>query len=179
MTRPRTPSPPATFPAPGIAQATNDIRAAHRQETTGLQRLIDRMTAVMGGPGFIIVLCLATLGWMVVGGLARSIGLPSPDPWPFPALHLATSVGALLMAGLILTTQRREDQLADHRAQLILELSISNDQKIAKIIELLEEGRRDNPAMENRVDAEATAMSMPSDTRAVLDAIKETSEFET
>ena len=83
---------------------------------------------------------------------------------------------AVMIAALILTTQRREDQLADHRAQLILELSISNDQKISKVIGLLEEGRRDNPAIEDRIDAEATAMSTPSDTRAVLDAIKETTE---
>ena len=77
------------------------------------------------------------------------------------------------MATLILTTQRREDRLADHRAQLILELSIANDQKIAKIIGLLEESRRDNPAITDRVDDQAAAMSNPSDTEAVLAAIKE------
>jgi hypothetical protein len=56
--------------------------------------------------------------------------------------------------------------------QLILELAILNDQKTSKIIELLEEARRDNPAIVDRVDPEASAMSSPSDTHAVLDAIK-------
>jgi hypothetical protein len=56
--------------------------------------------------------------------------------------------------------------------QLILELIISNDQKCSKVIELLEESRRDNPVMANRVDDQAVAMSEPSDALAVLKAIK-------
>ena len=95
------------------------------------------------------------------------------DDWPpFAGLEFVAAIGALLIAALILTTQRREDQLADFRSQLILELSISNDQKIAKIIELLEESRRDNPEIVDRVDDQAAAMSTPSDTEAVLEAIK-------
>ena len=46
------------------------------------------------------------------------------------------------------------------------------DQKLSKVIELLEEVRRDNPAIPDRIDDQATAMSSPADTRAVLDAIK-------
>jgi hypothetical protein len=46
------------------------------------------------------------------------------------------------------------------------------DPKLSKVIELLEEGRRDNPSIADRVDDEAAAMSVPSDARAVLDAIK-------
>jgi len=77
---------------------------------------------------------------------------------------------------LILTTQRREDQLASHREQLTLELGILSEQKAAKIIELLEEMRRDDPTLRNRVDREAVAMSTPADPQAVLDAIKDTHE---
>ena len=159
-----------------IAQTTGEIRAAHRNETTRLQRVVDRATAVLGAPGFVAGVCLAAPCWMVANLLASHFGLAAIDPLPFAGLQAAATIGAFLMVALILTTQRREDQLADHRAQLILELSISNDQKISKVIALLEEGRRDNPAVGNRVDAEAAAMSTPSDTRAVLDAIKESSE---
>ncbi len=66
--------------------------------------------------------------------------------------------------------------MANHRAQLILELSVVNDQKVSKIIELLEEYRRDNPAVSYRVDDAAAAMSTPSDTGGVLAAIKEIQE---
>ena len=159
-----------------IAQATSEIRAAHRQETSPLQRLVDQVTAIVAWPGVVACLAGAAALWIVGNTLVTHLGLAPIDPPPFVGLQTIATLAAVLIAALILTTQRREDQLADHRAQLILELSISNDQKISKVIELLEEGRRDNPAIEDRIDAEATAMSTPSDTRAVLDAIKETTE---
>ena len=75
---------------------------------------------------------------------------------------------------LILATQRREDQLAQHREQLILELAILSEQKTTKVIQLLEESRRDNPLIRDRVDQEAEAMAQPADPQSVLDAIRET-----
>ena len=77
---------------------------------------------------------------------------------------------------MILATQRREDQLAGHREQLTLELAILGEQKSAKIIQLLEEMRRDDPSLANRVDHEAAAMATPADPQAVLDAIKDSHE---
>ncbi len=65
-----------------------------------------------------------------------------------------------------------------HRSELkavgiTLELAILGEQKSAKIIELLEEMRRDDPSLRDRVDHEAAAMSTPADPQAVLDAIKD------
>jgi uncharacterized membrane protein len=114
--------------------------------------------------------------WIAANLAAPGFGFRPLDPAPFPWLQGAASTGALLMAALILATQRREDQLATHSAQLILELTVLNDQKASKIIELLEEYRRDNPGVANRVDDQAIAMSTPSDPQAVLGAIKEVQE---
>ena len=47
------------------------------------------------------------------------------------------------------------------------------EQKSAKLIALMEETRRDNPLLVNRVDAEAEQMSTPADPEAVLEAFKE------
>jgi hypothetical protein len=41
------------------------------------------------------------------------------------------------------------------------------------VIELLEEFRRDNPLIRNRIDQEAADMAQPADPQRVLDAIKE------
>jgi uncharacterized membrane protein len=167
---------PDTDPVAGAAanaQATAQLRAQHKLETCALQLAVDRLTAGVGQPGFVAVAAAAIAVW-IVGNLAiAALGFTPPDPPPFFWLDGAASTGALLVAALILTTQRREDQLANHRAQLILELSILNDQKTSKIIELLEEGRRDNPALSDRVDNQAIAMSMPADPHAVLVAIKD------
>jgi uncharacterized membrane protein len=158
--------------AQDIAQATAQLRAEHRQETTAPQQVVDRVTAIVGQPGFVAALALAIVIWIGLNLLAGRLGLRAPDAPPFPWLQGASSTVALLVASLILTTQRREDQLAGHRAQLILELAVVSEQKLSKIIELLEEVRRDNPAIPDRVDEQATSMSTPADTRVVLEAIK-------
>jgi uncharacterized membrane protein len=158
--------------AQDIAQATAQLRAGHRQETTALQQAVDRVTAIVGRPSFVAALAAAVVVWIGSNLLAARLGLKAPDTPPFPWLQGVSSTIALLVASLILTTQRREDQLAGHRSQLILELAVVGDQKLSKVIELLEEVRRDNPAIPDRVDDQATAMSTPADTRAVLEAIK-------
>ncbi len=80
------------------------------------------------------------------------------------------------MTVLILSTQRRDDELASHREQLTLELAILSEQKAAKIIELLEELRRDDAKLRDRVDLEAVSMSSPADPEAVSEAIKTSHE---
>jgi uncharacterized membrane protein len=62
---------------------------------------------------------------------------------------------------------RLEDQLAQLREQLNLELAILSEQKTAKVIELLEESRRDNPLIHNRVDQEADVMAKPADPKSL------------
>jgi len=167
-------SPTPTAPdAAGVARTTAHLRATHHQEASQLQLRLDRLTAVIGSPNFVVLLTLTIGGWIALNSLAALLGFRPVDPPPFLDLQAVTTVVSLLMVAHILASQRREDQLSDHRDHLILELSISNDQKIAKIIGLLEEARRDNPAITNRIDPEAAAMSMPSDPEAVLEAIKE------
>jgi uncharacterized membrane protein len=149
------------------------MRASHRSETSPLQRMMDHFMAVVGWPGSAAVLCLSIIGWLLFNLVMVNWGRAPIDPPPFVWLHIVAATASLMLAALIFTTQRREDKLADHRAQLIMELSISNDQKISKIIELLEESRRDNPAIEDRVDDLAEQMSSPSDPEAVLVAIRD------
>jgi uncharacterized membrane protein len=156
-----------------MTDVTVKLRAEHRMETGRLQAAVDRVTALVGWPGFVVVI-VAMIGlWITANLFAARLGLRPIDPPPFVWLQGAATSGALLIAALILTTQRREDQLASHRAQIILELAVLNDQKLSKVIELLEESRRDNPALRDRFDGQAVAMSTPADTSAVLDAIKE------
>lgn len=155
-----------------IAQATAQISAAHKEETSAQQQLVDQFTALAGQPAFVVVLAVSILAWIVMNISAMRLGHKAIDPPPFTWLQGTITMGTLLVASLILTTQRREDQLSSHRSQLILELTILNDQKCSKIIGLLEEVRRDNPAIVDRIDDQAAAMSEPSDTLAVLEAIK-------
>ena len=154
-------------------QAIARLHAEHYQQSTRLQRIVDRMTALVGRPGFVGLLTLVVLAWTLANLGAGWLGRAPVDPPPFAWLQGAIGLMALYMTALILATQRREDQLAGYREQLTLELAILGEQKSAKIIELLEEMRRDDPSLRNRVDHEAAAMSLPADPQAVLDAIKD------
>jgi uncharacterized membrane protein len=84
------------------------------------------------------------------------------------------TAGALLMTVFILTVQRRDNSLAERRAQLTLELAMVAEQKIAKVIELLETHRRKAEPASQSTDAEAAEMSKPADPHAISHAVKET-----
>jgi uncharacterized membrane protein len=154
-------------------QAIARLHADHRLEAGTLQRVVERSTASIGQPRFLAglgVLIALWIGGNLFGNLAGYVVWDIP---PFPWLQGVLGILALYVTLLILTTQRREDQLAGYREQLTLELAILGEQKSAKIISLLEEMRRDSPMLSNRVDEEAAAMSVAADPQAVLDAIKE------
>lgn len=154
-------------------QAIAKLHTDHRQEAGTLQRTVERLTGWIGRPQFIAGMTVA-IGLWVVGNLAAATAGAAPwDEPPFAWLQGTLGLLALYVTVLILTTQRREDQLAGYREQLTLELAILSEQKSAKIIALLEEMRRDSPSLKNRVDEEAAAMAVAADPQAVLDAIKE------
>jgi uncharacterized membrane protein len=153
-----------------MAQTTAQLHADHRNAASPLQQALERLSAILGWPGFVVALAVLILVWI---GANLAMGHRAPDPPPFSMLQVAASVGALLMAALIFSTQRRDSQRDGHRDELVLELSVVTDQKVSKVIELLEEHRRDNPGIEDRYDGEAHAMSTPTDAQAVLEAIKD------
>jgi uncharacterized membrane protein len=140
----------------------------HYRSASLLQQAMDWLTDRLGRPLVVLLIFLGLVGWAVAGGLWRGQGVG--DAW-FAWLELAATIAALVVAMLILVTQRRDDQLAERRAQLTLELALIADKKSSKIIALLEELRQDHPNVVNRVDAETAEMAEPADPRTVLEQI--------
>jgi uncharacterized membrane protein len=143
----------------------------HHRRTTPLQRLAARLTFALAQPSFLVAATVGVVLWVTGNILALRAGLRAPDPPPFNWLQLVASVCAFYVTILILTTQRREDELADRREHLALQLAIISEQKAAKTIALLEEMRRDAPALSDREDSQATAMAQSSGPQTVQDAI--------
>jgi uncharacterized membrane protein len=157
-----------------VAEAVEDVaklHLAHHSQASLLQRAIDLGTDVAGRPLFIVLLIAGVALW--VGRNAFGVG--GWDPPPFVLLELTATLLALLVAVLILSTQRREDRLAERRAQLTLQLALLADRKTAKIIALLEELRRDQPDVTDRIDAESDLLATPADATSVVKAIGERS----
>lgn len=150
------------------------LRADHARETSKLQQLVDRFTLAVGRPRAIIWLTILILAWIVGNLVSPDLGLPPLDPPPFFWLEIAGSMMALYLVIFILASQRREDDLAQRRELLALELAVRTEQKAAKMIELLEEFRRDSPEIQDRLDEEAEQLSVPSDPGSVAIAISDT-----
>ena len=170
--RSATPILPAHIEA--TVRAIAELHAEHHRRATPVQRVVARLTSIVGRPRFVGLLTLAIALWIGLNLGLRGLGLVAFDAPPFPWLQDVGAVLSLYITVLILITQRHDDQLSEHREQLTLELAILSEQKSAKIIELLEELRRDSPHLVDRVDHEAVAMAQPADPQAVLDAIKDT-----
>ena len=154
-------------------QAIAKLHAEHHERATPFQKFTEGLTDRAGRPSFMVWLLVVVAGWTGLNLAMVGLGRQPLDQPPFAGLELAISLAALFMTVLILSTQRRDDELTSYREQLTLELAILGEQKSAKIIELLEELRRDDPTIRNRIDHDAAAMSAPADPQAVLDAIKD------
>ena len=164
--------PPAPSGLAGHEEESVDQIAAlhveHYRSASALQRAIDWATDKLGRPSVVAGVILGLAVWCA-GAFAASGGqIERPE---FTWLELAATLAALLIAMLILVTQRRENLLAERRDQLTLELAILADKKTAKVIELLEEIRRDAPALADRKDPVSAAMARPADPGQVLAAI--------
>ena len=157
-------------------QSLAELHANHYRALSRLQRLTGRYTQFLARPEFIGALFATACLW-VIGNLATArLGARPIDPFPFPDLEAVATLFAAFTTLLILTTQRREDELAERRSQLTLQVATLCEQKIAKVIQLIEEQRRDSPNLESRPDREAEDMAAPIDPGAVMTLIVETHE---
>jgi uncharacterized membrane protein len=150
------------------------LRADHARQAGRLERIVDRFTDVLARPTSIIWLTALVVAWIGFNSLAAAVGVRPLDPPPFFWLDGSVSRVSLYLVIFILVRQRREEALAGRRELMALELALLSEQKTAKVIELLEEFRRDSPNLIDRVDPEADRMSVPSNPTSVATAISDT-----
>ena len=141
---------------------------AKTERRVGRQQLvIERMTDAVGRPTTAYFLACAVIVWTFANWVAPRLGAHAVDPPPFAWLQVVACIAALLMTVTILTSQNRVARLAQQRAQLDLQVNLIAEEKIAKLIALIEELRRDLPSVKDRKDALADAMTKAVDLDAV------------
>ena len=150
------------------------LQTRNEQDVSGHQRGVEAVTTFFGRPAFLYTIVLIIVLWMTPNILPRRFGLPRFDPPPFAWLGFWVTTGSLLMTAGVLIKQNRQEKLAEQRAQLSLQLNLLSEQKIAKLIALVEELRQDLPNVKNRYDPEAEMMKEPADPHAVIVALEET-----
>jgi uncharacterized membrane protein len=171
--------PEAKFPdhVDKAVRSVTQLHSEHHGRTTSPQRAVNRIAAPMGRPWFIALLILAIAAWIAGNSLAERVGVPAIDPPPFAWLEVVATLFSLAVVMLVLVAQKHEDELNAHRDTLTLELAILTEHKIAKVIQLLEELRRDSPHVQDRDDPQAEQMGEPSDAGSVLAAVRARDEL--
>jgi uncharacterized membrane protein len=142
-------------------------------------RVIEHATKQIGQPPVLYGIVIVAVLWMVWNGMGPRFGLPIIDPSPFPLLQCAVSVSALVLTTMVLTTQNRHARVSEARSHLDLQVSLLGEKRTAKIIELVEELRRDLPNVKNRVDPVANDLTKPVDPSTLVEAIERTIVDET
>jgi uncharacterized membrane protein len=146
------------------------LHSEHHGKTTAAQRLINRISLVIARPRFVAFLTTGVAVWISANLAAIALGWYAIDRPSFPWLQGAANLASLFVVTLVLAAQKHEDELNARHEILTLELALLSERKIAKIIELLEELRRDSPHVADWVDKQAEQMAQPADARSVLAA---------
>jgi uncharacterized membrane protein len=146
------------------------------QNISRSQRIVERISLFAGQPIFLGIILLFVASWMLANAILRQVGMAEFDPPPFPWLQAIVGLGALLAATVVLTKQNRAARLAEQREHLDLKVMLLTEQKTAKLIDLLEELRRDLPNVKDRHDPEAAALKQSMNPDQVLAALDERSE---
>lgn len=162
----------APLPDP-IAKNIEAITSIHTQEIRDLpthQRLLESIATFFGRSTFLYSLLLILALWISGSFFDRFLPFTLP---PFHWSEQGLDAAALLISTGVLIRQTRQENFAEQRAQLTLQLNLLSEQKVAKLIALLEELRADLPNVVNREDPEAQMMQEAADPIAVLEALQE------
>lgn len=188
----KAPTPPASpagapnkLPEPGlgqigqIGQNIETILAFYTREEkkmSGPQRVLEVASGFVAQPVFLGCILILVALWILANVFAGRLGWAELDPAPFFWLQGIVSLGALLTATVVLIKQNRLAKLEERRAHLELQVNLLTEQKVTKLINLIEELRHDLPNVKDRHDPEAMALQQPTDPEQVLAALDERRE---
>jgi uncharacterized membrane protein len=179
------PASPADADTPAAAEpellsqnidAILEFYTREEQKISRSQRILENVSGFIGQPVFLGIILLFVALWMLANAVLRQLGMAEFDPAPFFWLQGMVGLGALLTATVVLIKQNRLGKLEEQRAHLDLKVTLLTEQKAAKIINMLEELRRDLPDVKNRHDPEAAVLQKSMKPDQVIAALDERGE---
>jgi uncharacterized membrane protein len=146
----------------------------HQQNTKTDRRILNRIAAIFGRPQFLYFQIVFFTVWIGCSNLAeRNIIAKN---FPLFDLHLhGLEIASLLISTEVLIDQTHQQKLSKEQSHLMLQLNLLSEQKIAKLISLVEELRTDLPNVKNRDDLEAEIMKQSIDPQAILEVLQHNS----
>jgi len=152
----------------------DSIVTFHQREElklSGPERQLLRICGLIARPGYLFTVLALVALWVFANLVAARLSLAPIDPPPFERLQGLLTFAAVITATIVLITQQREARLESQRAHLDLQVNLLTEQKVTKLIHLMEELRRDLPDVRDREDPEADALQARTDTTQVLSAL--------
>jgi uncharacterized membrane protein len=159
-----------------INENIEGVVALQRREwdsTSASQRRFERVSRVVARPAYLMGILVFSLAWMAFNLSSPRFGIAPFDPPPFQWLEMLVSFVALVTTTVVLIAQNRQARFEQQRAHLDLQVNLLTEQKVAKVIHLLEELRRDLPMVRDRHDPQATSMQERADTAQLASALDE------
>jgi uncharacterized membrane protein len=150
-----------------------EVQKRESEQRPAAHRFVDRIGRIIGRPMYLFGLAAFALAWIAVNLLAPRWGLVKFDPIPFPLLDGILSLAALVSTTVILIAQNRQTRIEQQHTHIALQVNLMTEEKVAKIINLIEELRRDLPMVKDRFDPQAASFAKKTDALQVLTAIEE------
>ena len=156
-----------------IGQNIESIVALQKREweTVGpAQRWVESIGRWLGKPFYLMGLVAAIAVWVSINAIKQArMGW---DPPPFELLDGAMTLISLITTTIVLIAHNRQTKLEQQHAHLGLQVSLLTEQKVTKLINLIEELRRDMPMVKDRRDPHAEALQQSADTEEVAAALE-------
>ena len=148
------------------------LQADQEQKVPISERILGKVAAAFGKARFLY----GQIAFFTIWGIISHFSEPMLARWDLPVMNLEShglDMAALLITTGVLVRQTQQDKIAERRSHLMLQINLLNEQKIAKVIELIEELRSDTPDVKNRYDWEANIMQQSTDPQVVLNILQE------
>ena len=159
-----------------IGSNIENILAFYSREdklTTRSQKMLGAIIDSLGNPFWLGAILLFIVIWIFSNLFLSKLGWVPFDSPPLHWLQGLIGLGALLLMMVILIKQNRHDKIEERRAHLELQINLLTEQKTTKLINLIEELRRDLPMIKDRHDPDLAAYQRPTNPEAVLAALDE------
>ena len=150
-----------------------EVQKRESEQRSAPHRFVDRISRIIGRPMYLFALSVFALAWVAFNLLASRWDLRAFDPLPFPLLDGILSLAALISTTVILIAQNRQTRIEQQHTHIALQVNLMTEEKVAKIINLIEELRRDLPMVKDRFDPQAASFAKKTDALQVLTAIEE------
>jgi uncharacterized membrane protein len=176
---------PATESLPSSAKENLELltrfQDGEEARISGIQLTIERISRFFGSPAYFAFSVAFIVLWIAVNTEGMHEHWRHVDVAPFFWLQGMMCANALLLTVAVLIRQDRMARMAEHRAHLDLQINLLTEQKVTKVLQIIDELRRDltalrgrpHESLRGRADEEVTEMSKPADTHALMHAIKE------